>query len=155
MILDVKNALSRIAPKLTYDVLIENQEDGTIKATLLSLPECQGLGATKEEALNNLIQLFQARKPEIVTLEIEPPQTEHPWMRFAGMHKNNPLVDEVIASMEEERNALDLQIQESHTKLINEIEEELGELSTEPLMCLIHLRHRNQSIKSNDAENNL
>ena len=51
-------------------MLIENQEDGTVKATLLSLPECQGLGATKEEALNNLIQLFQLIEPEIVTLEI-------------------------------------------------------------------------------------
>ena len=85
MILAVKNALSTIAPKLTYDVLIENQADSMVKATLLSLPECQGLGATKEEALNNLIQLFQARKPEIVTLEIEPVKTEHPWMKFAGM----------------------------------------------------------------------
>jgi len=35
MILAVNNALSRITPKLTYDVLIENQEDGTVKATLL------------------------------------------------------------------------------------------------------------------------
>ncbi|MFM6277604.1 MAG: hypothetical protein ACKN9K_04635, partial [Dolichospermum sp.] len=71
-------------------VLIENQADGTVKATLLSLPECQGLGANKEEALNNLIQVFQARKPEIVTLEIvtleiEPAKTEHPWMKFAGI----------------------------------------------------------------------
>jgi len=96
MILAVKDALSTIAPKLTYDVLIENQEDGTVKATLLSLPECQSLGATKEEALNNLIQLFQARKPEIVTLEIEPANTEHPWMKFAGMHKDNPLLTEAI-----------------------------------------------------------
>ncbi|MFN6198986.1 MAG: hypothetical protein ACLBM7_06075 [Dolichospermum sp.] len=59
-------------------MLIENQEDGTVKATLLSLPECQGLGATKEEALNNLIQLFQLIEPEIVTLEIEPAKTENP-----------------------------------------------------------------------------
>jgi predicted RNase H-like HicB family nuclease len=108
MILAVKNALSTIAPKLTYDVLIENQEDGTVKATLLSLPECQGLGATKEEALNNLIQLFQARKPEIVTLEIEPAKTEHPWMKFAGMHKDNPLFSEALEDIEDEGNAWDV-----------------------------------------------
>ncbi|MEA5619421.1 hypothetical protein VB711_16450, partial [Cronbergia sp. UHCC 0137] len=89
---------------------------------------CQGLGATKEEALNNLIQLFQARKPEIVTLELEPDKTEHPWMRFAGIHKDNPLFEEVIASMEEERNALDSQIEEGNKKFINEIEKELEEL---------------------------
>ena len=108
MILAVKNALSTIAPKLTYDVLIENQADGTVKATLLSLPECQGLGANKEEALNNLIQLFQARKPEIVTLEIEPDKTEHPWLKFAGMHKDNPLFTESLEDIENEGNAWDV-----------------------------------------------
>jgi predicted RNase H-like HicB family nuclease len=108
MILAVKNALSTIAPKLTYDVLIENQEDGTVKATLLSLPECQGLGANKEEALNNLIQLFQARKPEIVTLEIEPDKTEHPWLKFSGMHKDNPLFGEILEDIEAEGNAWDV-----------------------------------------------
>ncbi|QJB43345.1 type II toxin-antitoxin system HicB family antitoxin [Dolichospermum flos-aquae] len=108
MILAVKNALSTIAPKLTYDVLIENQEDGTVKATLLSLPECQGLGANKEEALNNLIQLFQARKPEIVTLEIEPDKTEHPWLKFSGMHKDNPLFTESLEDIKNEGNAWDV-----------------------------------------------
>jgi predicted RNase H-like HicB family nuclease len=108
MILDVKNALSTISPKLTYDVLIENQADGTVKATLLSLPDCQGLGATKEEALNNLIQLFQARKPEIVTLEIELPQTEHPWMKFAGMHKDNSTFEETSEYIKNEGNAWDV-----------------------------------------------
>ncbi|WP_235334903.1 hypothetical protein [Aphanizomenon flos-aquae] len=89
-------------------MLIENQEDGTVKATLLSLPECQGLGTNKEEALNNLIQLFQARKPEIVTLGIEPDKTEHPWMKFAGMHKDNPLFNESLENIKNEGNAWDV-----------------------------------------------
>jgi predicted RNase H-like HicB family nuclease len=104
MILSINNSPSTIAPKLTYDVLIENQEDGTIKATLLSLPEFQALGENKEEALNNLIQLFQVRKLEIITLEIEPVKTEHSWMKFAGMHKDNPLFTEAV----DEGNAWDV-----------------------------------------------
>ena len=108
MILAIKNALSTVAPKSTYDVLIENQEDGTVKATLLSLPECQGLGANKEEALNNLIQLFQAIEPEIVTLEIAPAKAEHPWLKFAGMHKDNPLFSETLEYIEAEGNAWDV-----------------------------------------------
>jgi predicted RNase H-like HicB family nuclease len=108
MILAVKNALSTIAPKLTYDVLIENQEDGTVKATLLILPECQSLGATKEEALNNLIQLFQARKPEIVTLEIEPAKTENPWLKIAGKYKDDPQFDQMLEYIEEYRRELDV-----------------------------------------------
>ena len=108
MILAVKNALSTVAPKLTYDVLIENQEDGTVKATLLSLPECQSVGGNKEQALNNLIQLFQAIEPEIVTLEIAPVKTEHPWLKFAGMHKDNPLFSETLEYIENEGNAWDV-----------------------------------------------
>jgi predicted RNase H-like HicB family nuclease len=120
MILAVKNALSTIAPKLTYDVLIENQADSMVKATLLSLPECQGLGATKEEALNNLIQLFQARKPEIVTLEIEPVKTEHPWMKFAGMFEDDSHFDEVQEYIEEYRRELDAEIEEYYQEIENQ-----------------------------------
>jgi predicted RNase H-like HicB family nuclease len=117
MILAVKNTSPTIAPKLTYDVLIENQEDGTVKATLLSLPEFQGLGATKEEALNNLIQLFQARKPEIVTLEIEPAKTEHPWMKFAGMFQDDPQFDEALEYIEEYRRELDAEMEEYYQQI--------------------------------------
>ena len=99
MILAVKNALSRIAPKLTYDVLIEHQEDGTVKATLLSLPECQGFGATKEEALNNLIQLFQARKPEIVTLEIKCYETKNPLMEVTEIGNNEGNAWDVLEAL--------------------------------------------------------
>ncbi|MEH2146174.1 hypothetical protein [Nostoc sp.] len=40
------------------------------------MPDIKSSAATKEEALEKLIQLLEERKPEIVTLEIEPPQTE-------------------------------------------------------------------------------
>ena len=96
-------------PKLTYDVLIENQQDGGVSATVLGLPDFKGSGVTKEEALEKLIQLLQERKPEIVTLEIEPPQTEHPWMKFAGMHKDNPLFTEVLEYIEADRSQIDLE----------------------------------------------
>ena len=120
MILAVKNALSTIAPKLTYDVLIENQEDGTVKATLLSLPECQGFGATKEEALNNLIQLFQTIEPEIVTLEIEPAKTDHPWLKFAGMFEDDPHFDEVQEYIAEYRRELDAEMEEYYQEIENQ-----------------------------------
>ncbi|GCL43768.1 hypothetical protein [Dolichospermum planctonicum] len=99
MILAVKNALSTIAPKLTYDVLIEHQEDGTVKATLLSLPEFQGLGATKEEALNDLIQLFQARKPEIVTLEIKCYETKNPLIEVTEIGNNEGNAWDVLEAL--------------------------------------------------------
>jgi predicted RNase H-like HicB family nuclease len=109
MNLTVKTYPNNTAPKLTYDVLIENQQDGGVSATVLGLPDFKGSGVTKEEALKKLIQLLQERKPEIVTLEIELPKTEHPWMKFAGMHKDNPLFAEVLEYIEAERSQIDLE----------------------------------------------
>jgi predicted RNase H-like HicB family nuclease len=107
MILSVKTNKSRNR-KLSDKVLIENQPDGTVKATLLSLPNYQTLGATKEEALDNLIQLFQERKPEIVTLEIEPPKTENPWLKIAGKYKDDPQFYKMLEYIEEYRSELDV-----------------------------------------------
>ncbi|MEI1375172.1 hypothetical protein PQG02_17230 [Nostoc sp. UHCC 0926] len=109
MNLTVKTYPNNTAPKLTYDVLIENQQDGGVSATVVGLSDFKGFGVTKEEALKKLIQILQERKLEIVTLEIEPPQTEHPWMKFAGMHKDNPLFAEVLEYIEAERSQMGLQ----------------------------------------------
>lgn len=117
MNLTVKTYPNNTVPKLNYDVLIENQEDGGVSATVLGLPDFQGSGVTKEEALKKLIQLLQERKPEIVTLEIEPPQTEHPWMKFAGMFKDDPQFDEVLAYIEADRRELDAQMEEYYRQL--------------------------------------
>ncbi|MDZ7949471.1 MAG: hypothetical protein RM049_01550 [Nostoc sp. DedQUE04] len=117
MNLTVKTYPNNTVPKLNYDVLIENQPDGGVSATVLGLPDFKGSGVTKEEALEKLIQLLQERKPEIVTLEIEPPQTEHPWMKFAGMFKDDPQFDEVLAYIEADRRELDAQMEEYYRQL--------------------------------------
>lgn len=74
------------ASKLSYDVLIENEPDGTVKATLLGLPDYQCFGENQEEALYNLVKLFEERNPKIFTLEeVYPPKTESPLMEAAEM----------------------------------------------------------------------
>ncbi|MEA5625252.1 hypothetical protein [Nostoc sp. UHCC 0251] len=117
MNLTVKTYPNNIAPKLNYDVLIENQPDGGVSATVLGLPDFKGFGVTKKEALEKLIKLLQEREPEIVTLEIEPPQTEHPWMKFAGMFKDDPQFDEMLAYIEADRRELDAQMEGYYRQL--------------------------------------
>ncbi|MCL6749900.1 hypothetical protein KBT16_02450 [Nostoc sp. CCCryo 231-06] len=110
MNMTVSNYSKNTVPKFNYDVLIENQPDGTVKATLLGLPDCQGLGNTETEAIEKVSQSLQTRleTAKIVTLEIEAPKVENPWMRFAGMHKDNPLFAEVLEYIEAERSQVDL-----------------------------------------------
>jgi predicted RNase H-like HicB family nuclease len=110
---------SKKPSEFTYDVLIENQEDGKVLATVIGLPDCQATGATKEEALTSLYQRLTERlaKAEIVSIKIEPPKAEHPWMKFAGMYKDNPLFDEVQAYIEADRRKLDAEMEEYYQQL--------------------------------------
>lgn len=110
---------SKKPSEFTYDVLIENQEDGRVLATVIGLPDCQVIGATKEEALTSLYQRLTERlaKAEIVSIKIEPPKAEHPWMKFAGMYKENPQFDEVQAYIEADRRKLDAEMEEYYQQL--------------------------------------
>jgi predicted RNase H-like HicB family nuclease len=118
MSLSRKITINPTAPQLNYDVVIENQSDGTMKATLLGLPNYQSVGTTEEEALNNLIHIIQERKPKIVTLEIEhAEEAEHPWVKFTGMFKDDPQFDEVMKYIEEHRRELDAEMEDYYKQI--------------------------------------
>lgn len=105
-------------PKLNYSVLIE-EEEKAYKATVWGLPDCEAFGTTREEALANVRQLLTARlaKAEIVSLEIDNPYFEHPWMKFAGMFKDDPDFDEVLADIEAYRRERDAEMEEYYRQL--------------------------------------
>lgn len=110
MNLTIKTYPNNTVPKLNYDVLIENQADDTVKATLLGLPDCQGLGNTENEAIEKLSQSLQNRleSAKIVTLVIEVPLVvENPWLKIAGKYKDDPQFDEMLEYIEEYRRELD------------------------------------------------
>jgi hypothetical protein len=64
-------------------------------------------GATADEALQNLRELIQSRLvggAQLVPLEIA---DEHPWLPFAGMFEDDPLLDEWKQAMAENRRQID------------------------------------------------
>ncbi|HAG82673.1 MAG TPA: HicB family protein [Cyanobacteria bacterium UBA12227] len=95
--------------KRSYDVLIENKVEGGVSATVLGWQDCQARGSTKAEALEQLRKLLTARlqNTEIVSLEIDLPKPEHPWMKFAGMFKDDPDFEDVLADIAAYRQELD------------------------------------------------
>lgn len=119
MNLSLLTSLSKKPSQFSYDVLIENQEDGKVLATVIGLPDCQAIGATKEEALTSLYQRLNERlaKAEIVSIKIEPPKAEHPWMKFAGMYKDDPQFDEMLAYIEADRHELDAEMEAYYRQL--------------------------------------
>ena len=95
--------------KRNYDVLIEQTEEGKFTATLLGWQGFQTEGKNKEEAVNKLQQILanKLQQTEVISLEIEIPQTEYPWMKFAGMYKDNELFDEVLENIQANRKLMD------------------------------------------------
>ena len=84
---------------------MEYIQEATLTQLVLGLSDWKSSGQTENEALENLQQLLQKRlqNSKIVTLEIDSPQTDNPWMKVAGMYNDNPLFDEVLAHLEAER----------------------------------------------------
>ncbi len=94
---------------MIYDVLIEHKIEGGVTATVLGWQDCQAQGSTKAEALDKLHQLLTTRlqNTEIVSLEIDLAKPEHPWMKFAGMFKDDPDFEELLADIAVYRHELD------------------------------------------------
>lgn len=109
---------------LTYNVVIETENEGTVRATVWGLLDCQASGATREEALAKVGQLLKARlsKAEIVKMEMELPKPEHPWKKFAGMFKDDPDFDDVLADIEAFRRDRDAEMEAYYRQLDSENE---------------------------------
>lgn len=120
----VKNPTEPSWNTITLTVLIAEQSEGGYQATVLGWSDCQGSGLTKEEAIANLNQALITRleTTEIASLQIVNPNAEHPWMKFAGMHEENPLFDEVLASIETDRQQLDMEMESYYQQLDGEEE---------------------------------
>ncbi len=112
----IKNAAE--LSKLNYSVLIE-QKGGGYQATVWGLPDCQVFAANREDALKKIHELVNIRlqNVEIVTREIELPKPEHPWMKFAGMFKDDPQFDDVLADIEAHRREFDAEMEEYYRKM--------------------------------------
>jgi predicted RNase H-like HicB family nuclease len=94
-----------------YSILIETPKTGGYRATALGLPNCRAKGATREIALQNVRELLTTRlsQSEIVTVKIDSPRSEHPWMQFAGMFQNDPQFEEMQADIESYRQEVESQ----------------------------------------------
>lgn len=90
---------------LNYTIILENIAENKYQATILNLPDCQGWGSTKEEAIKNAQSKLQKRlnQAEIMNFTYQVEKSEHPALKIAKILKDNPLFSEVQALIEAER----------------------------------------------------
>ncbi|PSF36006.1 hypothetical protein C7H19_14775 [Aphanothece hegewaldii CCALA 016] len=97
---------------LTLHILLERTEVGKTIASILELPNCSVEEPTDEQAIESLKKMVASHleKIEVIPLKIEIPQsqqTEKPWMKFAGVFKDDPDFDEIVEELRAERNLMD------------------------------------------------
>jgi predicted RNase H-like HicB family nuclease len=96
---------------LKLHILVERNTEGNVIASVLEFPNTQVEASTQEQAVEELKQLLSTRleKIEIIPVEIELPQSEseNPWMKFAGVFKDDADFAEIADNLRAERNIID------------------------------------------------
>lgn len=97
---------------LKLNVLLEDKEDGMITASALEFPAYKVEATNRQQALEALQQLLGSHleKAEIVPLEMEVSYAQvaqNPWVRFAGIFKDDPYFKEIADAIRSERESDD------------------------------------------------
>ncbi|MBF2014756.1 MAG: hypothetical protein IGS23_06010 [Rivularia sp. T60_A2020_040] len=96
---------------IIINAIIKRSSDGKIIATVPGLPELQVEASDKITALTLLQQRLEAHlaEVEIVPLPIKLPSREgkNPWLEMAGIFKNDPQFEQMLAAIENYRQELD------------------------------------------------
>ncbi|MGG6266508.1 hypothetical protein ACQ4M3_17295 [Leptolyngbya sp. AN03gr2] len=106
--------VSSVQPSSSLQILLEQQPDGQIRAVVPALLECAVTRSTRGEATlavsakqhAAIQQLLSERLStlEVLAVDLNPPQeTEKPWMKFAGVFKNDPDFAAIVKALREER----------------------------------------------------
>lgn len=96
----------------TLHILLERTETGKAIASVLELPNCRVEALTDKQAIESLKKMVATHleKIEVIPIEFEIPQSQHtekPWMKFAGVFKDDPDFNTVQQYIQDYRQELD------------------------------------------------
>ena len=81
-------------------VLVEPVSNNGYRARSGEPLACSAEGETSHDAIRNLQALLDQRfTPGTSLIQLNVPSTENPWVEYAGMFKDDPMFDEVVAIM--------------------------------------------------------
>ena len=97
--------------RLAINVLVKNEKNGKVSARVLGLPEYSVVSSDRNSAISELDKLITENLSgnEVISLELEIPNREHPWRKLAGMYQNSHLFDSVLTNIEANRHELNTQ----------------------------------------------
>lgn len=94
---------------MTLSIFVQPKTENGYLAKVLGWPEIIVEGRTKEEALEKIKTELDLKlgEGEIIRLQYKPPIDKHPWMRFAGMWKDDSTFDDFLEELRAYREELD------------------------------------------------
>jgi predicted RNase H-like HicB family nuclease len=106
-----------------YNVLLEAQPDGSHQASVLGWADCRAIADTPEDAVAALQKMLSDRITQAQIVQIEVPRaeeskvsaSENPWVKYAGVFKDDPLFNEMLHSIEQYRQELDAELAEQES----------------------------------------
>jgi hypothetical protein len=112
----IDTSLAPPTSRIPYPISVELQPNGKWLAQVFGWAECQAEAASREAAISGIKQALNDRltRMDVVFIDLPTPQTEDPWMKHAGMFKDEPLFDRVLEEIATYRRELDANRTELH-----------------------------------------
>lgn len=105
--------------KSALNVFVKSEANGKVSAMVLGLPEYRVESNDRQSALADLQKLVTEKLigAEVVSLEIEIPQPENPWLRFAGIFKDDQSFDRMQEDIAEYRREKDAELEKYYHQI--------------------------------------
>ena len=120
----------RSVVKSSVNVFVKSEANGKFSAMVLGLPEYRVESRDRQSALADLQKLITEKLigAEVVSLEIEIPKPENPWLRFAGIFKDDPTFNRMREDIAEYRREKDAELENYYNQIEIEMEESKEEV---------------------------
>jgi hypothetical protein len=111
--------IDTILPTSRIPISVEQQPNGQWFAQVLGWTDCQAEATSREAAIVGIQQTLNDRLTlmDVVFIDLPTPPAEDPWMKHAGMFKDEPLFDQVLEEIATYRRELDADRPELHTDI--------------------------------------
>ncbi|MCC5635705.1 hypothetical protein LC593_07535 [Nostoc sp. CHAB 5844] len=108
MVINLSSVTLPQSENLKLHILLERSDEGNVIAYVLEFPNTQVEASTQQQALQELKKLFSTRLEniEVIPVEIQlfQSEVENPWMKFAGVFKDDADFAEIADNLRAERN---------------------------------------------------
>jgi hypothetical protein len=106
--------LSPQSSRIPYAISVEQLPNSNWLAQVLGWQDCCVEALSRESAIDQLKQTLSDRLAQSEIVFIDLPIPENPWMKHAGIFKDDPLFDEMLEDIAAHRKALDADREELH-----------------------------------------